>query len=95
MRPYELVVIFPTEEELYRAGKEAVANEIKHQAGEVVSEEEMGDRPLAYPVKGRERGRYVLFNIKLSPDKVIAAEKVFKLNTSVLKYLFVRVDEKK
>ncbi len=55
----------------------------------------MGDRALTYPVKNRERGRYVLFNIKLAPDRLIAAEKVYKLNTNVLKYLFVRVDEKK
>ncbi|OHD19465.1 MAG: 30S ribosomal protein S6 [Spirochaetes bacterium GWD1_61_31] len=95
MRPYELIVIFPTEEEFYRAGKEAVAAEIRTLAGEVVSEEEMGDRALTYPVKNRERGRYVLFNIKLAPDRLIAAEKVYKLNTNVLKYLFVRVDEKK
>ncbi len=93
MRSYELVTIFPTEEELYRAGKEAVAAELKRQGGELLKEDEMGDRQLAYPVKGRLRGRYVLYTVKLSPDKVIHAEKVFKLNTSVLKYLFVRMEE--
>ncbi len=93
MRSYELVTIFPTEEELYRLGKEAVLAELKNQGAELVKEDEMGERQLSYPVKDRPRGRYVLFNIKMAPDKIIAAEKVFKLNTNVLKYLFVKVEE--
>lgn len=93
MRSYELVTIFPTEEELYRLGKEAVLAELKNQGAELVKEDEMGERQLCYPIKDRPRGRYVFYNIKLAPDKIIAAEKVFKLNTNVLKYLFVKVEE--
>ena len=92
MRSYELVTIFPTEEELFRQGKEAVSAEVTRQGGTVTKEDDMGERALAYPVKARPRGHYVLFNIELSPDKVIAAEKVFKLDTNILKYSFVRVE---
>lgn len=93
MRSYELVTIYPTEEELYRAGKDAVVAELTKQGAELVKEEEMGERQLTYPVKGRSRGRYVLNVIKMAPDRIINAEKVFKLNTNILKYLFVRIDE--
>lgn len=92
MRSYELITIFPTEEEFLRQGKEAVVAEVAKQGGTLAKEDDMGDRALAYPVKGKTRGRYFLFNIELSPDKVIAAEKVFKLNTNILKYSFVRVE---
>lgn len=93
MRSYELMAIFPTEEELFRQGKEAIHAELTKQGAELVKEDEMGERQLTYPIKGRPRGRYVLFTIKMAPDKLIAAEKVFKLTTSILKYLFVRIDE--
>ena len=93
MRSYELTTIFPVEEDLYRQGKEAVSAELKRQGGDIVKEDELGERQLAYPIKNKPRGRYVLYTVKLAPDKLIAAEKVFKLNTNVVKYLFVRMDE--
>jgi small subunit ribosomal protein S6 len=93
MRSYELMTILPTEEELFRLGKEAIHAELTRQGAELVKVDEMGERQLTYPIKGRPRGRYVLYTIKMAPDKLIAAEKVFKLNTSILKYLFVRIDE--
>jgi len=93
MRPYELTVIFPTEEDLYRPAKEAVSATLKAQGGEIVKEEELGERALAYEVKGKMRGRYAIFFVKMSPDKITAAEKVFKLEKHILKYLFVRAEE--
>ncbi|TFG82486.1 MAG: 30S ribosomal protein S6 [Spirochaetales bacterium] len=93
MRTYELMTIFPTEEEIYRQGRESVVAELKKQGAEIVKEEEMGDRPLAYPIKDQPRGRYVLYVVKMAPDKLAPAEKVFKLNTAILKYLFVRIED--
>jgi small subunit ribosomal protein S6 len=93
MRPYELTVIFPTEEELYRPAKELVSAELKKQGGEMVKEDELGERQLAYKIKDKARGRYVLYVYNLPPDKLIAAEKVFKLEQNILKYLFVRADD--
>ena len=48
MRQYELVAVFPPEEELFRQGKEAVAAELAKQGAADVKETDMGDRPLAY-----------------------------------------------
>ncbi|OHD76262.1 MAG: 30S ribosomal protein S6 [Spirochaetes bacterium RIFOXYC1_FULL_54_7] len=93
MRPYELVTIFPTEEDIYRPAKETVTAELKKQGAEIVREDEMGERQLAYMIKNHQRGRYVLHTINMAPDKLIMAEKVFKLNTGILKYLFVRLDD--
>jgi small subunit ribosomal protein S6 len=93
MRQYELVAIFPSEEEFFKQGKEAVSAELARQGAEIVKEDDMGDRPFTYPIQKKERGHYWLFTIKIAPDKIILAEKVFKLDTNVLKYLFVRKDE--
>jgi len=92
MRQYELTVIYPTEDELFRLGKETVGAELAKQGGAEIKEEDKGDRPLAYPVKKRERGHYMLYTMNFDPQKVDAAEKSFRLNQNILKYLFVRVE---
>jgi len=92
MRLYELTVIFPTEEDLYRPTKESISATLKQAGAEIVKEDELGERQLAYEIKGRMRGKYVLYVFNLEPDKIHAAEKVFKLEQNILKYLFVRAD---
>jgi len=92
MRLYELTVIFPTEEDLYRPTKESISATLKQAGAEIVKEDELGERQLAYEIKGRMRGKYVLYVFNLEPDKINAAEKVFKLEQNILKYLFVRAD---
>jgi small subunit ribosomal protein S6 len=93
MRQYELVAVFPPEEELFRQGKEAVTAELAKQGAAEVKETDMGDRQLAYTIKKKERGHYVLFTMNLDPQKVTPADKMFKLNPNLLKYLFVRVED--
>ncbi len=93
MRPYELTVIFPTEEELYRQAKETVSATLKLQGGEMVKEDELGERQLAYEIDGKKRGRYVLYVYNLMPDKIVAVEKVLKLEPNIVKYLFVRAED--
>jgi small subunit ribosomal protein S6 len=93
MRKYELVALFPSEEEIFRLGKEAVVAELAKEGAHDVKEEDMGDRLLAYPIKKRDRGHYVLFTMDFDPQKVTPAERSFKLNPNLLKYLFVRAEE--
>ncbi len=92
MRQYELVAVFPSEEELFRQGKEAVAAELAKQGAGEVKETDMGDRQLAYTIKKRDRGHYILFTMQLDPQKVTPAERTFKLNPNLLKYLFVKAE---
>ncbi|MEI6387390.1 MAG: 30S ribosomal protein S6 [Spirochaetota bacterium] len=92
MRQYELTVIFPTEEELFRLGKETVGADLAKHGAVEIKEEDKGDRPLAYPIKKKERGHYVLFTMNMDPLKIDHTEKAFKLNQNILKYLFVRVE---
>ena len=92
MRKYELVALFPSEEEIFRQGKEAVVAELAKNGAHDVKEEDMGDRLLAYSIKKRDRGHYVLFTMDYDPQKIVQAERAFKLNQNLLKYLFVRAD---
>ncbi|HCM27133.1 MAG: 30S ribosomal protein S6 [Treponema sp. GWB1_62_6] len=92
MRQYELTVIFPLEEDQNKAGREQVLADLATQEVEIVKTDENGDRELAYPIKKRTRGRYVLFTLKIDPAKVAVLDRAFKLNQNILKYLFVNIE---
>jgi small subunit ribosomal protein S6 len=93
MRHYELTVIFPLEEDLSRAGREQLLADLSAHGAEIEKTDEVGDRDLAYEIKKRRRGRYVLFTLKLDPAKVAVLDRIFKLNAHLLKYLFVNIEE--
>ena len=93
MRQYELMVIFPLEEDQHKAGREQVLTDLANNGVEILRTDEIGDRDLAYEVKKRKRGKYVLFVIKADPVKIANMDRIFKLNTNLLKYLFVNIEE--
>ncbi|MDR0464928.1 MAG: 30S ribosomal protein S6 [Treponema sp.] len=93
MRRYELTVIFPLEEDQHRAGREQLLSDLAANGAEVEKTDEIGDRDLAYEVKKRKRGKYVLLVIKSDPAKITVLDRIFKLNANLLKFLFVRVED--
>ena len=93
MRNYELMTIFPIEEDLSKPALEAVRSILGEFGATIENEQPFGDRDLCYEVKKRNKGRFVLFNIKANPAKIIEMDKRFKLQTNLLKFMFVRVDE--
>ncbi|WP_010258315.1 30S ribosomal protein S6 [Treponema primitia] len=93
MRQYELTVILPLEEDLSKAGREQLLTDLNANGAEIEKTDEIGDRDLAYELKKRRRGRYVLFTLKLDPAKVAVLDRSFKLNANLLRYLFVNIEE--
>ncbi|MDR2633803.1 MAG: 30S ribosomal protein S6 [Treponema sp.] len=93
MRRYELTVIFPLEEDQHKAGREQVLLDLAAQGAQIEKTDEVGDKDLAYEIKKRRRGKYVLFTLILDPVKVAVLDRIFKLNVHILKYLFVKIEE--
>jgi small subunit ribosomal protein S6 len=81
------------EEDQHRAGREQLLSDLASNGVEVEKTDEIGERDLAYEVKKRKRGKYVLLVIKSDPAKITVLDRVFKLNSNLLKYLFVRIEE--
>ena len=94
MRHYELMVIFPLEEDQHKAGREQLLADLGNNGAEIEKTDEVGDRDLAFEIKKRNRGKYVLFTLKADPAKIITLDRIFKLNANLLKYLFVNIEEK-
>jgi len=93
MRKYELMTIFPIEEEKYNAGLNTLRTTLGEFGVEIEKEEPFGDRDLCYEVKKQKRGRFVLLNIKANPAKLVDINRQFKLNPELLKCMFVKIDE--
>ena len=94
MRKYELMTVFPLEEEKSKKGADDVRSVLNEFGAEIEKEEPFGDRDLTYEIKKQKRGRFILFTMKLNPAKIIEINKQFRLNVNMLKYLFVKLDEK-
>ena len=94
MRLYELMVIFPLEEDQHKAGREQLLADLDKNGAEIEKTDEIGDRDLAYAISKRTRGKYVLFTIKADPAKIVNFDRIFKLNHNLVKYLFVNIEGK-
>ena len=93
MRRYELTLIFPLEEDQHKAGRDHLISDLGANGVEIEKTDELGERDLAYEIRKRKRGKYVLMVIKSDPAKITVLDRIFKLNANLLKYLFVRIEE--
>lgn len=55
----------------------------------VTSMNQWGKRTLAYPIKGREVGYYVVTRLETQPDQLAELERIVKLDEGVLRHLVV------
>ena len=94
MKKYELMTIFPLEDEKSKKGADDVKGTLTKFGAEIEEEKQFGDRDLTYEIKKQKRGRFVLYTMKLNPSKITEIDKEFKINMNLLKYQFVRIDEK-
>ncbi len=87
------MTILPLEEDLSKSALESVRKVLADFGAQIETEDAFGERDLCYEVKKRNRGKFILFNIKVNPTKVVDIDKQFKLVDNLLKFMFVRVDE--
>ena len=97
MNKYELIYVIDT------AMEESARNEliarfngmIEEDGGKVEKVEEWGKRRLAYTVNYKNEGYYVLVNFTANPELPREIERVMQINESILRYLTVKVEEKR
>ena len=94
MKKYELMTIYPLDDEKSKKGSEDVKGTLSKFGAEVTEEKQFGDRDLTYEIKKAKRGRFVLYTLKMNPSKIVEIQKEFKINMNLLKYQFVKLDDK-
>jgi len=97
MNKYELIYVIDT------AVEESARNEliarfngmIEQDGGKVEKVEEWGKRRLAYTINYKTEGYYVLVNFTANAELPREIERVMQINESILRYLTVKVEEKR
>ena len=94
MRNYEIMFILSTQltEEEKKANVEKVEAILTQAGATEVKTEIMGDRKLAYPIKKKENGYYVLTTFQADGTKFTEIESKLNINESILKYMIVKND---
>lgn len=91
MRDYEVVYIFESalEEQHIDEKLDRFHGLISGDGGELTAVDHWGKRLLAYPIRDREAGYYVVAHFTTDPRALIEFERVLKLDDEVLRHLVV------
>lgn len=94
MSNYELIYILQPDldDEALAAQNERINQVITANGGQVTGSELMGRRTLAYPIKKRREGYYMLLKTTLSQAAITELERTLRLAENVLRYMLVQID---
>jgi ribosomal protein S6 len=73
--------------------KEAVGSMFTKHGAEIVSARRWEERRLSYPIRGQQRGTYLLFYFKADTQQVAGIRRDLQFNESVLRSLLVTCEE--
>ena len=93
MRKYEFMAVFNVDEDVYKPASESVHAIFDEFGIKILSEDQFGDRTLAYPIRKQEKGRYVLVNLEADPSRINEATKRLKLVEALLTSLFIKLED--
>ena len=94
MRPYEVMVIFDpdTDERQVQPTLEQHLNVITKAGGTVNSQDVWGLRRLAYEIRKKSEGIYVVLTLSAEPADVKELDRQFTLNESIMRTKVLRAD---
>ena len=92
MQDYELMYVLTPE--LDEAGVEEATARVStmrtSRGGEITNVDSWGRRRLAYPIENHLEGVYSVVRLKLDPTSIVAIERDFRLNESVIRHLLIQ-----
>ena len=94
MRNYEIMFILSTQlsDDEKKAGVTLVEETLTKAGAVELKTEIWGDRKLAYPIKKKENGYYVLTLFQIDGTRLPEAEAKLNISESILKYMIVKND---
>ena len=93
MRKYEVTFIFRAESDKLEQGKAFVKDVLTKASANFLEEKDVGEKILAYEIKKQAKGHYYYFTLEMNPAVLDSVEKEIRLNSDVLKFLFVKLDD--
>ncbi|MFH1305694.1 MAG: 30S ribosomal protein S6 [Candidatus Omnitrophota bacterium] len=88
LKSYEaLFIIVPEKQDAMDEMKNGITAVIKDNSGNVVKDNVVGKKPLAYPIKKKQAGIYYEVEFTAPPKSVAQMTKQFRINTDILRAL--------
>jgi len=96
VRPYEVMVIFDAglEEDAIRALVDRFTQQLTAAGGKSVNADFWGKRRLAYPVRHRNEGYYVVLEANAEPPALSALHRQLTLTDEVIRHKVIRLPER-
>ena len=96
MRPYEVMVILDAslEEDANRAVVDRISQHLTASGATSVNTDTWGKRRLAYPVRHRNEGYYLVFEANAEPAAMIDLDRQLRLVDEVLRHKVIRLPER-
>jgi small subunit ribosomal protein S6 len=96
MRKYETFFIVDPDlpDEVNSIVDEKLKSIVSSNGGEVLTYTPWGKKKLAYPVKKRTRGHYILMEFAAGPELVAELERNMRLDERVLKFITVKLQDR-
>jgi len=97
MNKYELVYVIDTalDDDARKVVIDRFNGMIEQEGGKVLKVDEWGKRRLAYPINYKTEGYYVLVNFESEATLPREIERTMQIAESILRYLIVKVEEKR
>ncbi len=92
LRDYELVTVFDPDvpDDQVPTAIERISQFVTGRGGEVVEVTPWGRRKLAYPIRRKLEGSYVVAQLRLDPTRVAELDANLRIAEDVLRHLVVR-----
>ncbi|MCK5450731.1 MAG: 30S ribosomal protein S6 [Candidatus Omnitrophica bacterium] len=87
-----LFIISPEKQEELSSITDGIKNVISENSGNVVNENMMGKRSLAYPINNKEEGVYYDLTFTALPGSISKILKLFRINTDILRTLIDKAE---
>jgi small subunit ribosomal protein S6 len=72
----------------------SIAKFISENGGDIVETDDWGMRQLAYPIKKRKNGYYVVLHFNAPQDLAAKLDRSMRIEERVLRYMMLRLDAK-
>ena len=94
MANYELMMILNPEagEEALKASVDTVEKLLKGANVSGLKKDELGEKKLAYKIKGSDKGVYILWTMELEGKGIKAMSTPLNLEPNIWRYMFVNLD---
>lgn len=92
---YEMIVLFrPELESKMDAPLKTIADLVKDNGGDIVSDKDWGRRELAYKIAGETHAVYRIYELRLPATAPAKIDSVLNITDGVIRHLIVKIDEK-